>query len=101
MTSVPEKLPDWRARGCQPGASAGSATGYRVHPSGRAKYELWRLNTSEWAMRGRLGAVSAIVIDGETASRRAKNGPPARDAEQGGLPPGRRWSSIALTPFLA
>jgi hypothetical protein len=40
--------------------------------------EVWRPNTDAWAMRGRLGAVAATVIDGETASRRAKNGVPVR-----------------------
>jgi hypothetical protein len=46
--------------------------------------EMWRPNTHEWAMRGRLSAVAATVIDGEMASRSAKNGSPARDHEQGG-----------------
>ena len=41
--------------------------------------EIWRPNTDEWAMRGRLGAVAATVIDGEMGSRSAKNGSPARD----------------------
>ena len=40
--------------------------------------EMWRPDTDEWAMRGRLGAVAATVIDGETASCRAKNGVPVR-----------------------
>jgi hypothetical protein len=44
--------------------------------------EVWRPDTHEWAMRGRLGAVAARVIDGETASRCAKNGAPASDLEQ-------------------
>jgi hypothetical protein len=43
-----------------------------------AMVELWRPNTGEWAIRGRLGAVAATVIDGETASCRAKNGVPVR-----------------------
>ena len=43
-----------------------------------AMVELWRPNTGEWAMRGRLGAVAATVIDGETASCRAKNAVPVR-----------------------
>ena len=46
--------------------------------------EMWRPNTDEWAMRGRLGAVAATVIDGEAGSRGAKNGPPARDLEKDG-----------------
>ena len=36
--------------------------------------EMWRPNTAEWALRGRLGAVAATVIDGEKAARCAKNG---------------------------
>jgi hypothetical protein len=35
--------------------------------------EMWRPNTAEWALRGRLGAVAATIIDGETASHCAKN----------------------------
>jgi hypothetical protein len=45
--------------------------------------EVWRPNAAEWAMRGRLGAVAATVIDGEKASRGAKNRSPAHDPEQG------------------
>jgi hypothetical protein len=48
-----------------------------------AVIEMWRPNTYEWALRGRLGTVAATVIDGETASRCAKNGSTARDPEQG------------------
>jgi len=40
--------------------------------------EMWRPNADEWALRGRLGAVAATVIDGETAPRSAKNGVPSR-----------------------
>jgi hypothetical protein len=29
--------------------------------------EMWRPNSDEWALKGRLGAVAATVIDGETA----------------------------------
>jgi hypothetical protein len=47
-----------------------------------ATIEMWRPDTHEWAMRGRLGAVAETLIDGETASRCAKNGSPARDLEQ-------------------
>ena len=46
--------------------------------------EIWRPNSDEWALKGRLGAVAAIVIDGETAPRRAKNGSPASAPEQDG-----------------
>ena len=28
--------------------------------------EIWRPNAAEWAMRGRLGAVAAMIIEGET-----------------------------------
>jgi hypothetical protein len=40
--------------------------------------EMWRPGTDAWSLRGRLGAVDATLIDGETASRRAKNGPAVR-----------------------
>ncbi len=53
------------------------------HPAASV-IEMWRPNTDEWALRGRLGAAAATVIDGETGSRSAKNGSPARDHEQGG-----------------
>ncbi len=49
-----------------------------------AVIEMWRPDTEEWALRGRLGAVAAAVIDGKPASRRAKNGSPARDSERSG-----------------
>ena len=53
------------------------------HPAATV-IEIWRPNADEWAMRGRRGVVAATVIDGETGSRCAKNGSPARDLEQGG-----------------
>jgi hypothetical protein len=54
--------------------------------------EVWRSNAAEWAMRGRLGPVAATVIDGETASRGAKNGPPAQGATAGlRSSSGRSW----------
>jgi hypothetical protein len=43
-----------------------------------ATVEMWRPNADEWALRGRLGAVAGTIIDGETASRCAKNGVPVR-----------------------
>ena len=46
--------------------------------------EIWRPNSDEWALKGRLGAVAATVIDGETAPRCAKNGSPAPAPEQDG-----------------
>jgi hypothetical protein len=52
-----------------------------------AVIEMWRLNTADCALRGRLNAVAATVVGGETGSRRAKNGSPARDPEQGGRSP--------------
>ena len=70
------------------------------HPAD-AVIEMWRPNTDEWALRGRLGAVAATVIDGETASRGAKNGSPARDPEQGGREEGGCWSAHVVGPFLA
>jgi hypothetical protein len=45
--------------------------------------EMWRPNATEWALRGRLGAVAATVMDGERAPRRAKNGSPVRDQRRG------------------
>ena len=69
------------------------------HPADTA-IEIWRPNTDEWTMRGRLGAVAATVIDGEAGSRGAKNGAPARDLEQGGRE-GGCWSALVVGPFLA
>jgi hypothetical protein len=47
------------------------------HPAD-AVLEMWRPDTDEWALRGKLGKVAATVIDGETAPRCAKNGVPVR-----------------------
>jgi hypothetical protein len=49
--------------------------------------EMWRPNTAEWALRGRLGAVAATVIDGEKPPHSAKNGSPVRDLAQDSTPP--------------
>jgi hypothetical protein len=39
--------------------------------------EMSHKHAAAWALRGQLGAVAAVVLDGErTARRRAKNGPP-------------------------
>ncbi len=38
--------------------------------------EMWRPNTDEWALRGRLAAVAATVIDGETARAAPRTGCP-------------------------
>jgi hypothetical protein len=48
----------------------------KYHPD--AVIEMWRANTKEWALRGRIGAVAATLMDGETVAR-AKNGSPARE----------------------
>jgi hypothetical protein len=75
MTAVHERLPDRRA---------GEQRHRIPSASERAREnELWRPNTGEWAMRGRLGAVAAILIDRETASLGAKNGSPVRDRARG------------------
>ena len=52
------------------------------------------------ALQGRLGAVAATVIDGETASRCAKKGAPASDTEKSALPESC-WFTFVLGPFLA
>jgi hypothetical protein len=56
------------------------AEGYPAH----SFIEMWRSNTAEWALRGRLGAVAATVLDGEKAPRDAKNGSPVQDLARGG-----------------
>jgi hypothetical protein len=43
-----------------------------------ATVEMWRPNTDEFALRGRLGTVAATVIDGESDVGCAKNGLPVR-----------------------
>jgi hypothetical protein len=45
--------------------------------------EMWRPNTDEAALHGRLGMIAATVIDGETTSHGAKNGPSANGTENG------------------
>jgi hypothetical protein len=47
--------------------------------SADAVIEMWRPNTDNWALQGRLGAVAATIMDGETTSRCASS--PARDPE--------------------
>jgi hypothetical protein len=56
------------------------AEGYPAH----SFIEMWRSNTAEWALRGRLGAVAATVLDGDKAPRDAKNGSPVQDLARGG-----------------
>jgi hypothetical protein len=49
--------------------------------------EMWRPNTDEWALRGRLEVVAGTRLEGEAeevsqkASRRARNESPVRDLE--------------------
>ena len=43
-----------------------------------AVIEMWRANAAEWALRGRLGAVAATVIDGESNAGCVKNRVPVR-----------------------
>ncbi len=52
-----------------------------------ATVEMWRPNANEWALRGRLGAVAATVMDGETAKRAAKNRVPSRFPGIAAIPP--------------
>jgi hypothetical protein len=40
--------------------------------------EMWRPNTDEWVLQGRLAAVAATVIDGESNEHGAKNRMPIR-----------------------
>ena len=41
--------------------------------------EMWHHHADAWALRGRLGAVAAVIIDGEKKpTQPAKNGPPIR-----------------------
>jgi hypothetical protein len=50
--------------------------------------EMWHQRAEAWSLRGQLGAVAAVVLDGErTAKRRAKNGPPARFPKAAAISP--------------
>jgi hypothetical protein len=41
--------------------------------------EMWHRHADPWALRGRLGAVAAVIIDGEKKpTQPAKNGPPVQ-----------------------
>jgi hypothetical protein len=53
------------------------------HPE--AVIEMWHPNTKEWALRGRIGAVAATLMDGETFAS-AKNGSPAREDARARVP---------------
>jgi len=62
--------------------------------------EMWRPNTKEWALRGRIGAVAATLMDGETAASCAKDGSPERKDAVAVCQAGDAWS-LLLGPFLA
>ena len=70
------------------------------HPAD-AVIEMWRPDTDEWVLRGRLGAVAATVIDGETASRLRQEWLAGSDREKSGPPEDCCWSTFILGPFLA
>jgi hypothetical protein len=68
---------------------------------------MWRPNTEEWALRGRIGPVAATLLDGETASHCAKNGSPVRETQFGegygregrqGHPPGDTQIRLETRP---
>jgi hypothetical protein len=40
--------------------------------------EMWHAGSASWALRGRIGAVAAALLDGETATQAAKNTSPVR-----------------------
>ncbi len=62
--------------------------------------EMWRPNTAEWVLRGRLGAVAATLVDGETAPSRAKNGSPIRFSRKAYTHPPRRGRTTTRETFL-
>jgi hypothetical protein len=43
--------------------------------------EMWHLRATAWSLRGRLDKVAATLLDGEKATRPAKNGAPIRFPE--------------------
>jgi len=43
-----------------------------------AVIEMWHAGTDSWALRGQLGAVAAVRVDGEKAPYPARKGAPAR-----------------------
>jgi hypothetical protein len=50
--------------------------------------EMWHADSSTWALRGQLGAIAAVVLDGEgKAQRRAKNGLPMHSCAENGVQP--------------
>jgi hypothetical protein len=60
-------------------------------------YGRWRAgrrpNAKEWALRGRIGAVAATLMDGETAASCAKDGSPERKDGSGRVSSRRRKES--------
>jgi hypothetical protein len=67
------------------------------HPD--AVIEMWRPNTKEWALRGRVGPIAATLMDGETAAC-AKNRSPAREDARAKVPADNTRSPLG-GPFLA
>ena len=61
--------------------------------------EMWRPNSDEWALRGRLGAVAATVIDGETALALRQERLSGSRSRAGGHERRRRFA-LVLGPFL-
>ena len=71
------------------------------HPAD-AVIEMWRPNTDEWVLRGRLHAVAATVIDGETASRLRQEWLAGSRSREERSPRGLLLgSTFILGPFLA
>jgi hypothetical protein len=68
------------------------------HPD--AVIVMWRPNTTEWALRGRIGLVAATLVDGETAASCAKNRSPVREhARDKGPPAGHKKVPSADRPW--
>ena len=45
--------------------------------------ELWHIDAAEWALRGKLGAVAEVILDGERMAQRcARNRPPVRSVRK-------------------
>ena len=56
--------------------------------------EMWHQHSNAWALRGELGAVAAVVLDGEKKPPQpAKNAPPVRFNGKTALQHGREGSS--------
>jgi hypothetical protein len=66
-----------------------------------AVIEMWRPNTNEWALRGRIGPVVATLLAGETAASVAKNGSPVREKGSDGREGAIEGETLLHGPFLA